>query len=131
MAALNKEQTKRLTQALEERQKLLLEEVRAELERSGEEHYADLAGRVTDSGDESVADLLTDVGVAMIDRQVHELRDIEAARKRLAAGSFGDCEDCGTDIGFERLMAYPTARRCIQCQNKHEKGFAHAGTPRL
>jgi RNA polymerase-binding protein DksA len=131
MAALNKDQTKRLTQALERRQKLLLEEVRSELERSGDQHYADLAGRVSDAGDQSVADLITDLGAAMVDRQVHELRDIDAARERLAAGNYGDCEDCGTEIGFERLMAYPTARRCIQCQNKHERGFAHTGTPRL
>ncbi len=131
MAGLSKEQVKRLSQALEQRQKLLLEEVRTELERSGEEHYADLAGRVTDSGDESVADLLTDLDAAMIDRQIHELRDIGAARERLAGSSYGSCEDCGAEIGFERLMAYPTARRCIQCQSKREKGFAHGGTPRL
>ena len=131
MAALTQEQTRRLREALDRRSALLLEEVRTELERSGEQHYIDLAGRVTDTGDEAVADVLADLGAAIIDRQVNEIRDIDAARQRMAAGSYGVCIDCGTDIGFERLMAYPTAKRCFQCQKQREKGYAHGGTPRL
>jgi RNA polymerase-binding protein DksA len=131
MAALTQEQTRRLRKALDERYALLIEEVRTELERSGEQYYIDLAGRVTDSADEAVADVLADLNAAIIDRQVHEIRDIEASRKRMEAGTYGRCIDCGTDIGFERLMAYPTAKRCIQCQSQREKGYAHGGTPRL
>ena len=131
MAALTQEQTQRLRKALDERYALLIEEVRTELERSGEQHYIDLAGRVTDSADEAVADVLADLNAAIIDRQVHEIRDIEASRQRMEAGTYGRCIDCGTDIGFERLMAYPTAKRCIQCQSQREKGYAHGGTPRL
>jgi RNA polymerase-binding protein DksA len=131
MAALTQEQTRRLREALDRRSALLIEEVRTELERSGEQHYIDLAGRVTDTGDEAVADVLADLGAAIIDRQVNEIRDIDAARRRIEAGSYGVCIDCGTDIGFERLMAYPTAKRCFQCQSQREKGYAHGGTPRL
>jgi len=36
----------------------LLEEIRDELARSGDQHYIDLAGAVTDLGDDSVADML-------------------------------------------------------------------------
>ena len=131
MAALTKQQTQGLREALDRRSALLIEEVRAELERSGEQHYIDLAGRVTDTGDAAVADLLADLGAAIIDRQVNEIRDIDAARQRIAAGSYGVCIDCGTDIGFERLTAYPAAKRCFRCQSQREKGYAHGGTPRL
>jgi RNA polymerase-binding protein DksA len=131
MAVLSQDQMNRLRKALDTRYKVLVAEVRAELERSGEQHYVDFAGRVTDTGDESVADLLADLDAAMIDRQVIELRDIEAAQERVRDGSCGTCIDCGTEIGFDRLTAYPTAKRCIQCQTKREKGFAHQGTPRL
>jgi DnaK suppressor protein len=131
MAALTQEQTRRLRKALDQRYALLIEEVRTELEHSGEQHYVELAGRVTDLGDEAVADVLADLNAAMIDRQIHEIRDIEASRQRMEAGTYGVCIDCGTAIGFERLMAYPTAKRCIQCQNQREKGYAHGGTPRL
>jgi RNA polymerase-binding protein DksA len=125
------EQTSQLTHALSARQTSLLEEVRDELERSGDQHFIDLAGRVTDSGDQAVADVLADLDAAIIDRQVKELRDIDAAQARMRAGSYGVCIDCGQDIGFERLRAYPTAKRCIQCQTKRETRFAHPGTPSL
>lgn len=131
MPELTPEQTSQLAQALSARQKSLLEEVRDELERSGEQHYIDLAGRVTDSGDQAVADVLADLDAAIIDREVKELRDIEAAQARMRAGSYGVCIDCAQDVGFERLRAYPTAKRCIQCQTKRETRFAHPGTPSL
>jgi RNA polymerase-binding protein DksA len=131
MPALTPQQTSQLERALQARQKSLLEEVRNELERSGEQHYIDLAGRVTDSGDAAVADILADLDAALIDRQVNELRDIEAAQARVRAGTYGECVDCSQEIGFERLHAYPTAKRCIQCQTKRETRFAHPGTPSL
>jgi RNA polymerase-binding protein DksA len=131
MPVLTPEQTSQLAHALSARQKSLLEEVRDELERSGEQHYIDLAGRVTDSGDQAVADVLADLDAAIIDRQVKELRDIDAAQGRIRAGSYGVCIDCGQDVTFERLRAYPTAKRCIQCQTTRETRYAHPGTPSL
>jgi DnaK suppressor protein len=131
MAALTQQQIRGLREALDRRSALLIEEVRTELERSGEQHYIELAGRVSDTGDAAVADVLADLGAAIVDRQINEIRDIEAARKRIEAGSYGVCIDCGIDIGLDRLTAYPTAKRCFQCQNQREKGYAHGGTPRL
>jgi len=131
MSTLTAQQLTQLARMLDNRQRALLEEVRTELERSGEQHYIDLAGRVTDSGDQAAADLLVDLDAEIIDRQVKELRDIDAAKERLRTGSYGDCTDCGQEVGFERLRAYPTAKRCIDCQTKREKGFAHSGTPSL
>ncbi|MDD5329960.1 MAG: TraR/DksA family transcriptional regulator [Sulfuricella sp.] len=131
MAALTVEETAQLKQILEQRRQQLLEEIRDELANSGEQHYIDLAGRVTDPGDESVADMLADLDAAMVDRQVAEVREIEAASKRLDAGSYGVCVDCGGEIGLARLRAYPTAVRCIACQAMHEKTYAHEGNPTL
>ena len=31
------------------------------------------------------------------------------------------CMDCGDEIPAARRAAMPTARRCIDCQNAHEK----------
>jgi RNA polymerase-binding transcription factor DksA len=31
--------------------------------------------------------------------------------------------ECGQDIGYARLRAYPTALRCILCQTRHQKTF--------
>ena len=64
MAKLTEDQLAQLKAALQQRYLELREEIRSELERSGNQHYADLAGSVADPGDESVADMLVDVNAA-------------------------------------------------------------------
>ena len=103
----------------------------AALRRSGDKQYIDLAGEVHDRGDESVADELIAVENALTERHVRELREIKAAQQRLAAGKIEQCADCGDEIGFERLLANPVARRCIECQQRHDRTYAHENTPRL
>jgi RNA polymerase-binding protein DksA len=129
--ALTPTELKRLQHALEERQAVLVAEVRDDLRRSGERQYIEIAGRVMDIGEASVADLLADLNTAMIERQVHELRDIEAAQARIHDGSYGVCIDCGGEIGVDRLKAYPTAKRCIGCQSQRERAYGHGSTPSL
>lgn len=131
MTALNPSQLDALTGQLRAAYDRLIEEIREELARSDQQHYIDLAGRVTDMGDQSVADALADLDAAMIDRHIHELREIEAALARVADGSYGACVDCGEAVGAERLAAYPTAVRCIGCQTQHDKQFAHENRPSL
>ena len=72
------------------------------------------------SADESVADLLSDLDAAEITRDVNEIRELEAARARLAAGTYGRCVDCETDIPVARLRAQPAALRCVACQASRE-----------
>lgn len=131
MANLSEEQLAKLKNVLQQRYLELQEDVRSELERSGEQRYIDLAGKVGDVGDDSVADMLVDIDTAIVDRQVQQMRAIEAALKHLAALDFGDCSDCGAEIGFNRLLAYPTAQRCVQCQSQHEKTYSHEPNPTL
>lgn len=130
--ALTPKQLEELKQVLDARYAAVLDEVRDELERGENQQYVELLGRVpSDIGDESVADALADLNVGLIDRHVQELRDVEATRGRVRDGRFGLCTECGQEIGFERLRAYPTAKRCVTCQRQHEKTYAHEGTPTL
>lgn len=125
MAALSKSQLDELSETLEAARQALLEEVRGELENTGELHRIDLLNSEPgDYGDEALANALADFNAGQVDRQVHELRDIDAVFRRIKDGSYGICIDCGQEIGFPRLRAYPTAKRCIVCQEKHEKFFA-------
>ena len=121
MTGLASDQVERLSARIAERKRLLLDDVRRVLERAGAEHYADLVGEAGDAGDEAAASLLRDVSEAEVVRDVGELRDIAAAETRIAAGRYGICIDCGTAIDFKRLDAYPTAKRCIACQQRREK----------
>ena len=67
----------------------LREEIRQALLKSDSEHYLQIADSVRDLEDESFADLIVDVGLAEIDRDLEELRAIEAALLRVADGSYG------------------------------------------
>jgi len=53
--------------------------------------------------------------VALVRQAQHQLDEIDAAQRRLEAGSYGVCEECGSPIGDERLDARPTARLCLRC----------------
>jgi RNA polymerase-binding protein DksA len=117
---------------LDARHASLLEEIREELEDSTSTQYIELIDRSpADEGDQSVGDALADLNLAIIDRHVNELRDVERARERIADGTFGVCIDCGDDIAFERLASYPTAKRCVVCQQQRERTYAHGRTPSL
>jgi DnaK suppressor protein len=120
-----------LAGALRQRRTELLARLGAELAASDEQHLTDLAGKVHDAGDESVADLLADLDAARMDRQVDELRHIEQALARMVEGSYGVCGDCGENIALARLEAQPAANRCITCQDRHEHAAGAAAAPRL
>lgn len=130
--ALTKTQLAKLERTLDKQYELLLEEVRDALEHSENQQYVELIDRApADTADQATGDALADLNLAIIDRHVREIRDIEATRLRLGDGSFGTCADCGAEIGIERLLAYPTAKRCLVCQQQREKTFAHEGNPTL
>lgn len=109
----------------------LREEIRLELLESDDQHYIDLAGRVHDRGEASVADLLVDLQLASVDRHFQEIRDIDGALMRIAAGNYGVCIDCESSIAVDRLKAYPTAKRCQPCQAEYESLHAGGSGPSL
>lgn len=87
------------------------------------ESFAELAGSVYDAGDESVANMIEELSHTHMERYARELRQIQKARRRLADGEINECVDCGDDIGYPRLRAYPIATRCIYCQTQYERTF--------
>src|SRR5688500_12401707 len=122
--ALTQDQAKELQGAIDERRAALLAELRKDVSRSREQQYGELAGPAPDPGDESVAALIADLDHAEVERDVGELRQLDAARSRIEEGSYGECIQCGRDIQFERLRANPSALRCIDCQTLYEKTYA-------
>ena len=55
---------------------------------------------------------------ALIDAALEQLRELDDARGRLAAGCYGICERCRAAIAPARLAARPTARTCITCARR-------------
>jgi DnaK suppressor protein len=132
MPALSQSQLDQLTKKLNEDYQTLLGEARDELDDPADQHRIDLLNSEPgDAGDESLANALADFNVAQLDRHIQGMRDIEAALRRIKDDEYGVCTDCGDDIGFARLQAYPTAKRCIVCQEKREREYAQEGHPKM
>lgn len=129
--ALTAHQTQELDHLIVQRRNTLIGELRDDARKARAERFGEIAGEAPDSGDESVAALIADLDQAEWARDLDELRGLEAAHERIENGGYGECVDCGRDIGFERLRATPTAIRCIDCQTRHEKTFAGPGAPTL
>ena len=129
--ALNRRDLIGLARAIEERREALAGEIRREVARARNEPFEEVAGAVHDTGDEALADLVADIDNAEVTRDLAELRELDAARGRIADGSYGVCTDCGGDIPVARLHAQLGALRCIACQERHEKTHAGAGRPTL
>lgn len=127
MSAFSPTQVAEFRELLSRRAEQLLAEIRTKLAEARSERVAPDAVAATDGGDKALLDVASDIDLAMVRRDVEELREIERAQARLADGSFGVCSDCGTAIAAERLRAYPGATRCTACQNDEERrsGGAH------
>lgn len=128
---LSDTQRSELKKKLQSRFQELQEKVRQELRESDNANYIEIAGRVHDPEEESLADLLVDLDLAIIDLHIEEIRGIEEALMRFPKGTYGICIDCGVDINYNRLQANPTAKRCLDCQAKHERIYAEKGYPSL
>lgn len=53
-----------------------------------------------------------------IDRRIVQTKK---ALSRVKIGKYGICEDCSNMIDTDRLMVYPEATVCANCQKKREK----------
>ena len=99
----------------------LVAEIETKLAQAKTERVAPDAVSVTDGGDKALLEAASGLNLAIVRRDVEELRAIEAAQARIAEGTFGTCTDCGEAIARDRLRAHPAAIRCAACQNEFER----------
>jgi RNA polymerase-binding transcription factor DksA len=111
---------RRIKSDLEARRTALRAEVKAQLQGSGDERVVGLRNRLDETDDWAVADALAELDIAGLRHALKELADVDNALARLSDDSYGICIDCGEPIAPARLIAYPTAMRCIECQQTHE-----------
>jgi DnaK suppressor protein len=111
----------RLQNRLDEREQELRTQV-GELVQEEAQAQDQSAGREVDDLEE-LGEHRTRQAVRQVEqeRDLQELREIEAARQRLSEGRYGQCVDCGSDIPLARLMVQPAAARCLACQTVVER----------
>lgn len=125
--ALSPAQTEELHDILRRQHARLRDEVRTELRESGQDQYLYMTEGAHDTGDASVADQLAELNLDLLDRHIQALREVEAALARIDTGDYGFCSEDEEPIGYQRLKANPTARRCIACQERFERTHAQPG----
>jgi DnaK suppressor protein len=62
------------------------------------------------------------------EREGKLLKKIQEALSRLDDGTFGVCEECGEEIGVERLRVRPVTTLCIACKTRLEAIERRNGT---
>jgi len=72
------------------------------------EHSGDSAEQAQERENDEVVD-------AIGNETRQSLYTIQVALDRIAAGTYGECEVCGEDIGEARLRVMPEATRCVKC----------------
>ena len=108
---------------MEEIKRLLLEEKAALLseiqEKTGNKN--EINNDIGDAIDSSVEEQERELDLLLQDRELARLEGIEIALKRMESDDFGYCDECGEAISKKRLLAFPLARMCINCQSNEER----------
>ena len=110
-----------LEAALRNRQRELRADVASKLKTQDDPRLVGLRNRMEDTDDWAAADAMAAQDIALVSRDLSELANVEQALARLGDGSYGECVDCGNAIPYQRLAAYPAARRCVSCQEIQER----------
>lgn len=79
-----------------------------------------------DGGESNSADLATDynsleTNFSLAAREGKYLVYLEEALKRIHKGTFGICKVCGQLIPKARLIAVPTATKCVNCKEETKR----------
>lgn len=101
---------------LEDRKREILAEAERALgsmNQKSQEGYADPTDRASLESDRNLQ-------LRMRDRERKLLTKIDEAVSRIDSGVYGRCEECGDDIGLERLKARPVTTLCISCKSAQE-----------
>jgi DnaK suppressor protein len=75
----------------------------------------------SDEVEQSITDYNNSHLLRFRNREVFYAKKIDKALKKFEMNEFGLCDDCGSWIKFERLLARPTADLCIFCKEEAER----------
>ena len=99
----------------EERQKLI-----RQLGVLGANEHGDLTGDLEfgDGFADAAATAERTEVLGLVDNITTLLSDVDQALQRVADGTYGICDACGSPIGAERMEFRPTSRYCVECKSK-------------
>ena len=113
---MNKEKTEEFRQILQEQMDKLL--------RDADRTVSDMTDEKTnfpDPTDRASLESDRNFELRIRDRERKLIAKIREALDRIDAGEFGECEECGEEIGEARLKARPVTTLCIECKTEQER----------
>ena len=113
--AAHTERHQALKGMLEERRQEILDKLRTIREAMPDQRLD-----VQDAEEQAVTDFAKDMEFALVQMKADTLGRIDEAMRRLEAGTYGECAECGTEIPAARLKALPFAVLCRDCQEQEE-----------
>jgi RNA polymerase-binding transcription factor DksA len=131
VTALSSEQREQLGDVLGAARADVVGHIRGRLEGSSDPAAVSLLAHLGQPDDMGQAAYIALDELAVLGQEQGLLRDIDAAIRRNDEGAANVCESCGEDIPFERLLAVPTARTCIACQEAAENAAHTHGGPTM
>src|SRR5207237_1005256 len=106
---------------LDDRRRELQAEVQGKMRGVREEGaWGGKMNEVLDAVESAEADIQEDLEFALVQMKSETLNKIDDALARLEQGTYGNCFDCGEEIGEKRLRALPFAVRCKDCEEARE-----------
>jgi DnaK suppressor protein len=118
---LTKTQLKTLREALLAERGLLLEQVADLTQEAGVDNWRG-DGSGNDPADRGTASSERETAASLSDHARGLLQQIDDALRRVDEGTYGTCERCGKNIGFDRLEVLPQASLCLECKRLVEAG---------
>jgi len=100
-----------------------LEEMKEELLSEADKTISEMTGQndsYPDPTDRASAESDRNFELRIRDRERRLLNKVSSALDRIKDGTYGECDDCGDDIGNARLEARPVTTLCIKCKTKQE-----------
>lgn len=131
MTALSTEQREQLGNVLQAARDDVVGHIRTRLEGSDDPAAVSLLAHIGQPDDMGQAAYIAHDEMSVLGQEQALLRDIDASIRRNDEGAANVCESCGEDIPFERLLALPTARMCIACQQDAENAAHTHGGPTM
>ena len=120
MTVTKKTRQERLKKILVDKKRKMWNDLREEIFNKLGREYNKQFDNPQDLEEQSLVDMIEDVGLAIADIRREELTEMDEAIRKLEDGTYGICEECGIEIYEARLKVVPLTPCCVTCQAKKE-----------